>query len=81
VSTGEVSSRRGRDVVQAALEVIAVFAFAAWAYIALNAVFHPQSLSWPVTHLAGWPSEDTFGIACFALSFTAALAARILART
>lgn len=45
-----------------------VFGFAGWAYIAMNAVFHPQSLSWPLTHLAPYPREDTFGIVCFAVS-------------
>lgn len=47
-----------------------VFGLAGWAYIAMNAIFHPQSLSWPLTHLAPFPREDTFGIACFAISIT-----------
>lgn len=46
-----------------------VFGFAGWAYIAMNAIFHPVSLSWPLTHLAPFPREDTFGIVCFAVSF------------
>lgn len=45
-----------------------VFGFAGWAYIAMNAIFHPVSLSWPLTHLLPYPREDTFGIVCFALS-------------
>lgn len=50
---------------------IFVFGFAGWIYIASNAVHHPESLSWPLTHLAPWPREDTFGIVCFAVSFVA----------
>lgn len=47
---------------------LSVFGFSGWVYIAMNAVFHPQSLSWPLTHLAPYPREDTFGILCFAVS-------------
>jgi len=46
-----------------------VFGSAGWVYIAQNAVHHPESLSWPLTHLAPYPREDTFGIVCFGLSF------------
>lgn len=46
-----------------------VFGYSGWLYIALNAVFHPQTLSWPLTHLASFPREDTFGIICFIVSF------------
>lgn len=45
-----------------------VFGFAGWVYIALNAVFHPQTLSLPLTHFLPYPREDTFGAACFAVS-------------
>ena len=48
-----------------------VFGFAGWIYIAQNAVHHPQTLSMPLTHLASFPREDTFGAVCFALSFLA----------
>ncbi len=53
---------------QALTLTLFVFGFAGWAYIAMNAVFHPQSLSWPLTHLLPYPREDTFGIVCFGLS-------------
>jgi len=46
-----------------------VFGFAGWFYIAQNAVHHPETLALPLTHLAPFPREDTFGIACFGLSF------------
>ena len=71
-------ARGGRGVVEAVLSVVKVYSFAGWAYIALNAVFHPQTLSLRLTHFAPWPREDTFGIACFIVSFTSALALAIL---
>jgi hypothetical protein len=46
-----------------------IFGFAGWVYVAGNSWFHPESLSWPLTHLLPWPREDTFGVACFAASF------------
>jgi len=60
------------------LVVVAVYTFAGWAYIAMNAVVHPESLSWPLTHFASWPREDTFGALCFLTSFTTAMAAAVL---
>jgi amino acid permease len=42
-------------------------------YIALNSVTHPRTLGLHVTHLASWPSEGTFGLACLVLSFTSTL--------
>ena len=50
-----------------------VYGFAGWIYIAENAVFHQETLSLPLTHLAPWPREDTFGAACFGFSFIALL--------
>ncbi len=46
-----------------------VFGFAGWIYIAENAVFHPETLSWGLTHFSSFPREDTFGAVCFAVSF------------
>lgn len=48
-----------------------VFGFSGWVYIAQNAVHHPETLALPLTHLASFPREDTFGAVCFALSFLA----------
>ena len=45
-----------------------IFGFAGWVYIAMNAVFHPQTLSLPLTHFAKFPREDTFGAVCFTIS-------------
>jgi hypothetical protein len=55
--------------------VVAFYSFAGWVYIAANAVSHPQSLPWPLTHLASWPREDTFGAVCFGVSLVTAIAA------
>jgi hypothetical protein len=45
-----------------------IHSFAGWVYIANNAVHHPETLSWGLTHFAPYPREDTFGIICFAVS-------------
>ncbi|MDO8523956.1 MAG: hypothetical protein Q7R74_01870 [bacterium] len=45
-----------------------VFGFAGWIYIALNAVFHPETLPLPLTHFLPYPREDTFGVLCFLVS-------------
>ena len=42
-----------------------IFGFAGWFYIAENAVFHPETLSLPLTHLLSFPREDTFGAISF----------------
>ena len=57
-----------RAALQAATGTLAIFSFAGWFYIAENAVFHPETLALPLTHLAGYPREDTFGIICFGTS-------------
>lgn len=54
---------------QALTFTLFVFGFGGWFYIAENAVFHPETLSWGLTHFASWPREDTFGIVCFGVSF------------
>ena len=45
-----------------------LFGLFGWIYIAFNAVFHPWTLPLPLTHLAPWPREDTFGANCFLIS-------------
>ena len=72
------TKRRMRAVMEAILRTVAVYAFAGWAYIALNAVVHPVTLHLPLTHFAPWPHEDTFGALCFVASFSSALAWQIL---
>ncbi len=46
-----------------------LFGLLGWLYIVLNAEVHPESLSWPLTHFAPFPREDTFGAFCFLISF------------
>jgi hypothetical protein len=55
-----------------------VFGFGGWIYIAENAVYHPETLSLPLTHVASFPREDTFGIICFGVSFIALFTYRYL---
>ena len=45
-----------------------IFGLLGWVYIAMNAVFHPETLSLPLTHLLSYPREDTFGIISFFVS-------------
>jgi hypothetical protein len=45
-----------------------VYGAVAWAYIAMNAVSHPRTLSMRLTHLAPWPTEGDFGVTCFVVS-------------
>ena len=70
--TVESRPRTGRFLVDL-LGVIAIYSMAGWIYIAANAVSHPESLGWPLTHFADWPHEDTFGAACFATSLVASI--------
>ena len=56
-------------IIKALALTLFVFGFAGWIYIANNAVHHPETLSWGLTHFAPWPREDTFGVICFAVSF------------
>jgi hypothetical protein len=42
-----------------------VFGVLGFAYIAGNAWFHPQTLSWPLTHFLPYPREDTSGAIAF----------------
>jgi hypothetical protein len=83
VSTGDRRSgfRGHLGTVEAIVQTIALYSFAGWAYIALNAVVHPVSLGWPLTHFASWPHEDTFGASCFAVSFVSTLTVRMLRAT
>jgi hypothetical protein len=45
-----------------------VFGVLGFCYIAGNAWFHPESLSWPLTHFLTFPREDTFGACCFGVA-------------
>jgi hypothetical protein len=73
-----MSDHRPIRTLEAILRTVAFYSFAGWAYIALNAVFHPVTLHLPLTHFAPWPHEDTFGALCFLASFSSALWWQIL---
>jgi hypothetical protein len=57
---------------------VAIYAFAAWVYVAMVAIFLPHTLSWQLTHFAKWPRTDTFGELSFVASFLAFVAYRLL---
>lgn len=59
---------------QAATFTLFFYGFFGWLYIAGSAHLHPETLAWPLTHFASWPREDTFGAACFAVSFVSLFA-------
>jgi hypothetical protein len=63
-----------RRTLNACALAVAAYGFAAWAYVAANALITPWALHLPLTHLARWPRTDTFGAASFAASFVAFLA-------
>jgi len=56
-------------IIKAVSMTLFVFGLLGWLYIVLSATVHPETLSWPLTHLASWPREDTFGTVSFAVSF------------
>ncbi len=47
---------------------LTIYGFLGWLYIALNQAAHPESLSWPLTHLLPYPREDTAGVLSFFVS-------------
>lgn len=66
-----------RRVYNSIFLAVALYGFAAWAYVAATALTQPQTLSWQLTHFARWPRTDTFGELSLALSFIAFIAYRL----
>src|SRR5579875_950196 len=62
-----------RRTVNAGALTVAAYGFAAWVYVAANALITPWALHLPLTHLASWPRTDTFGAISFAVSFVSFL--------
>jgi hypothetical protein len=62
------AATRRRRAVLVGLPTLALYAFAAWVYIALVALVHPRTLVLQLTHLTTWPHEDTFGEVSFVVS-------------
>ncbi len=52
-------------IMRALTLTVFVFGVLGFVYVAGNAWFYPQSLSWPLTHFYPFPREDTFGAFCF----------------
>jgi hypothetical protein len=57
---------------------LALYAFAAWAYVALVAVFLPRTLGFQLTHFSKQPHTDTFGEVSFAVSLVCYFVYRLL---
>jgi len=58
-----------RKIVERVSFTIFFFSLLAGLYIVGNAWFHPESLSWPLTHYSSWPREDNFAVFSFIVSF------------
>jgi uncharacterized membrane protein YjfL (UPF0719 family) len=67
-----------RRVALAASRTIALYSFAAWAYVALVAVFLPNTLSFQLTHFLKVPRTDTFGEINFVISLISYFIFRML---
>jgi hypothetical protein len=57
-----------RNIALGASRTLALYGFAGWAYIALVALVHPDTLGLQLTHFAKLPHEDTFGEISFVVS-------------
>jgi hypothetical protein len=57
---------------------VAIYAFAAWAYVALVAVFLPHTLGYQLTHFSKQPHTDTFGEVSFVVSLVSYFVYRML---
>ena len=57
-----------RTIALGATRTLAVYGFAGWVYVALVALFQPNTLGWQLTHFSRLPHTDTFGETCFVVS-------------
>lgn len=57
-----------RKLLQAGTLTGFVFGVLGFIYIAGNSWFHPESLSWPLTHFFSYPREDTSGALAFVVA-------------
>jgi hypothetical protein len=58
-----------RRLIERTALTIFVFSLLGGLYIVGNGWFHPETLTWRLTHYASWPREDNFGVFCFIVSF------------
>jgi hypothetical protein len=57
---------------------LSIYAFAAWVYVAMIAVFQPGALGVQFTHFSRQPHTDTFGEVSFVVSFVSYFTYRLL---
>ena len=57
---------------------LAIYAFAAWVYVALVAIFLPRTLGFQLTHFSKQPHTDTFGEVSFVVSLVSYFVYRML---
>ena len=58
-----------KEVIRKILFTLFIFSTLGGIYIVINSYVHPNTLSLPLTHLAKWPREDTFGIISWIVAF------------
>lgn len=69
---------RVRDrLLPALLRTVRGYGLLVWAYLALNAVTHPETLRMQLTHFAPWPAEGDTAVLCFAASAVAFFVLRL----
>jgi hypothetical protein len=61
----------------ALLRTVRGYGLLVWAYLALNAVTHPETLRMQLTHFAPWPAEGDTAVLCFAASAVAFFVLRL----
>ncbi len=77
--TGRLWIRRRepvRDLVHAVLNTVAGYGLLVWAYLCVNSMTHPWTLSMRLTHFFSWPSEGGTAVASYAASAVALFLAR-----
>jgi hypothetical protein len=69
---------RVRRFVIVLTRTVALYAFAAWVYVALVAVFLPRTLGFQLSHFSKQPHTDTFGEVSFVVSLVSYFVYRML---
>jgi len=77
--TGRLWERRSapaRGLIRAVLNTVAGYGLLVWAYLCVNSMTHPWTMSMQLTHFVPWPSEGSTAVAGFAASAVALFLAR-----
>ena len=72
--TGRLWIRRSepvRGVSHAVLSTVTGYGLLVWAYLCVNSMTHPWTLSMRLTHFSSWPSEGGTAVASYAASAVA----------